>query len=82
MCGHVTQGFMKPTKLTTDITACVTILFNLCTIDIKQVKMSFKQARGATEPTLNFNTVSDVKICFSKGEQSHICTSVRENNML
>lgn len=47
------------TKLTTIITACIAILFNRCNIKFKQIKMSFIQARGATEPALNYNTVLD-----------------------
>lgn len=48
------------TKLTTVITACITILFNCCNIKFKQIKMSFIHARGATEPALHYNTVLDV----------------------
>lgn len=56
------MGVMKLlTKLTTDIAACVNTLFNRCNINVKQIKMSLIQARGATEPALNYNTVLDVK---------------------
>lgn len=52
------------TKLTTVITECITILFNRCNITFQQIKMSFIQARGATEPALNYNTVLDVTNTF------------------
>lgn len=51
-------------KLTTVITECITILFNRCNITFQQIKMSFIQARGATEPALNYNTVLDVTNTF------------------
>lgn len=53
-------------KLTTVITACITTLtlFNRCNIKFKEIKMSFIQAGGATEPALNDNTVLDVTNMF------------------